>query len=64
MDVPLGMLTYNGTCATRLFMHGAVADKKMIVQPESSIARSLMITMLVGYSLKLKQIDLIYGLKP
>jgi hypothetical protein len=37
MVVPLGMLTCNGTCAARLFMHGAVADKQLFVQPESSI---------------------------
>jgi hypothetical protein len=40
MILPLGMLTCNGTCAARLFMHGAVADKKLLVQPESSIAVS------------------------
>jgi hypothetical protein len=37
MVVTLGMLTCNGTCAARLFMHGAVAGKKMLLQPESSI---------------------------
>jgi hypothetical protein len=41
MVVPLGILTCNGTCALRLFMHGAVADKKLLVQPESSIDVSL-----------------------
>jgi hypothetical protein len=40
MVVQLGMLTCNGTCAARLFVHGAVADKKMLVQPGSSIAVS------------------------
>jgi hypothetical protein len=37
MVVTLGMLTCNGTCAARLFMDGAVADKKLCVLPESSI---------------------------
>jgi hypothetical protein len=37
MVVWLGMLTCNGTFAARLFMHGAVADKKLLVQTESSI---------------------------
>jgi hypothetical protein len=40
MVVPLGMLKYNGTCAALLFMHGAVADNKLRVQPESSISVS------------------------
>jgi hypothetical protein len=42
------MLTCNGTCTTRLFMHGAVADKKLLVQPESSIAVSFIDTYDVG----------------
>jgi hypothetical protein len=37
MVVPLGMFTCNSTCAEHLFMHSAVADIKMLVQPESSI---------------------------
>jgi hypothetical protein len=32
------MLTCNGTCAARLFIQGAAADKKLKVYPESSIA--------------------------
>jgi hypothetical protein len=48
MVVPLGMLTCNGTYTARLFMHGAVADKKMLVQPESSIAVSFIDTDDVG----------------
>jgi hypothetical protein len=48
MVVPLGMLTCNGTCAAHLFMHGAVADKKLLVQPESSIAVSFIDTDDVG----------------
>jgi hypothetical protein len=46
--MPLGMLTYNGTCAARLFIHGAVADEKMLVQQESSIAVSFIDTDDVG----------------
>jgi hypothetical protein len=38
--VPLGMFTCNGTCAAHLLMQGAVADKKMLVHPDSSIAVS------------------------
>jgi hypothetical protein len=48
MVVPLGMLTCNGTCAARLFVHGAVADKKLLVQTESSIALSFIDTDNVG----------------
>jgi hypothetical protein len=48
MVVPLGMLTCNGTRAARLFMQGAVADKKLLVQPESSIAVSFNMTVDVG----------------
>jgi hypothetical protein len=42
--VPLGMLTLSGTCAACLLLHGAVADKKMLVQPESRIAVSFVVT--------------------
>ena len=38
--VPLGMLTHSGMCAACLLLHGAVADKKLLVQPESRIAVS------------------------
>jgi hypothetical protein len=40
MVVPLDMLACNGTCTTHVCMHGAVADKKMLVEPVSSIAVS------------------------
>jgi hypothetical protein len=40
IDVPLGMLTLSRMCAARLLVHGAVADKKLLVQPESRIAVS------------------------
>jgi hypothetical protein len=36
--VPLGMLTLSGTCAACFSLHGAVADKKLLVHPESRIA--------------------------
>jgi hypothetical protein len=42
--VPLGMLTLSGTCASCLLLHGAVADKKLLVQPESRIAVSFVVT--------------------
>jgi hypothetical protein len=42
--VPLGMLTLSRMCATCLLMHGAVADKKMLVQAESRIAVSFGVT--------------------
>jgi hypothetical protein len=48
MVMPLGMLTCNGTRAARLFMHGAAADKKLLVQPESSIDVSFIDTYNVG----------------
>jgi hypothetical protein len=34
------MLTCNSTCAACLFIQGDVADKKLLVHPESSIAVS------------------------
>jgi hypothetical protein len=48
MVVPLGMLTCNSTCAARLFMQGDVAERKNLVQPESSIAVSFIDTDDVG----------------
>jgi hypothetical protein len=38
------MLTLNGTCASCLVLQGAVADKKLLVQPESRIAVSFVVT--------------------
>jgi hypothetical protein len=35
--VPLGMFTLSRTCAACLSLHGAAADKKLLVQPESII---------------------------
>jgi hypothetical protein len=40
------MLTMSGTCASCLLLHGAVADKKMLVQPESIIAVSFLAPLL------------------
>jgi hypothetical protein len=40
------MLTLSGMCASCLLLHGAVADKKLLVQPESRIAVSLVATSL------------------
>jgi hypothetical protein len=42
--VPLGVLTLSGTCAARLSLHGASADKKMLVHLESRIAVSFVVT--------------------
>jgi hypothetical protein len=42
--VPLGMLTLSGTCASCLLLHGADADKKLLVQLESRIAVSFIVT--------------------
>jgi hypothetical protein len=42
--VPLGMLTLSGMCAYCLSLHGAVADKKLLVHPESRIAVSFIVT--------------------
>jgi hypothetical protein len=42
--VPLGMLTLSGTCAACLSLHGAAADKKCMVHPESRIAVSFVVT--------------------
>jgi hypothetical protein len=42
--VPLGMLTLSGTCAACLSLHGALADKKLLVHPESRIAVSFVVT--------------------
>jgi hypothetical protein len=38
--VPLGMFTLSGTCAACLSLHGAAADRKLLVHPESRIAVS------------------------
>jgi hypothetical protein len=38
--VPLGIFTLSGTCAACLSLHGAAADKKLLVHPESRIAVS------------------------
>jgi hypothetical protein len=38
--VPLGIFTLSGMCAACLSLHGAAAEKKLLVQPESRIAVS------------------------
>jgi hypothetical protein len=40
------MLTLSGTGASCLLFHGAFSDKKMLVQPESIIAVSFVVTSL------------------
>jgi hypothetical protein len=42
--VPLGMITLSGMCTACLLLHGAVADKKLLVHPESRIAVSFVVT--------------------
>jgi hypothetical protein len=37
------MLTLSGTCASCLLLHGAVAERKLLVQPESRIAVSFVV---------------------
>jgi hypothetical protein len=39
------MLAFIGTCDACLLLHGAVADKKMMVHPESRIAVSFFVTL-------------------
>jgi hypothetical protein len=39
------MLTLSGTCASCLLLQGAVADKKLMVHPESRIAVSFVVTL-------------------
>jgi hypothetical protein len=38
--VPLGMFTLSGTCAACLSLHGAAADRKLLVHPESRVSVS------------------------
>jgi hypothetical protein len=45
--VPLGMLALSGMCAACLSLHGAAADKKLLVHLESIIAVSLFVVTLV-----------------
>jgi hypothetical protein len=40
------MLTLSGTCAACLLLHGAVADKKLLVEPESRNVVSFVATLL------------------
>jgi hypothetical protein len=39
------MFTLNGTCDAFLLLHGAAADKKLLVHPESRIAVSAVVTL-------------------
>jgi hypothetical protein len=53
IDMPLGMLTLLVMCAACLLVHGAVADKKLLVHPESSIAVSSIVAVnMVGVQSK------------
>jgi hypothetical protein len=47
------MLTLSGMCAACLLVHGVVADKKLLVHPESSIAVSSVVAVnMVGVQSK------------
>jgi hypothetical protein len=37
INVPLGIFTLSGMCAACLLVHGAVADKNILVHPEYRI---------------------------
>jgi hypothetical protein len=39
------MFTLSGTCAACLLLHGAAADKKIMVHPESRIAVSSVVAL-------------------
>jgi hypothetical protein len=39
------MLTLSGMCAACLLLHGAAADKKLLVHPESRIAVAFVVTL-------------------
>jgi hypothetical protein len=46
--VPLGIFTLSRMCAACLSLHGAAADKKLLVRPESRIAVSSDGALVVG----------------
>jgi hypothetical protein len=47
------MLTLSGVCAARVLVHGAVADRKLRVQPESSISvQSVVAVNMIGVKSK------------
>jgi hypothetical protein len=53
IDVPLGMLTLGGMCDACLLVHGAVADKKLLLNLESSITVSSVVAVnMVGVQSK------------
>jgi hypothetical protein len=63
IDLPLGMFTLSGVCAACLLVHGAVADITIILHPENkTLCHPLLLLKLMGYSLKLIQIDLTYDI--
>jgi hypothetical protein len=56
IDIPLGILTLIGMCVTCLLVHGAVADKKLILHPESSIAVSSFVAVkMIGIQSKVNE---------
>jgi hypothetical protein len=59
------MFTLSGACAACLSLHGAAADKKLLVQPESRIAvLSVGAFVVIGVQSKDMQSDLFYHLRP
>jgi hypothetical protein len=63
IGVPLSIFMLSGMCADCLLVHGAVADKKILVHPESKIAVLFLLPLKeLGYSPKIMQIDLTYDL--
>jgi hypothetical protein len=38
IDVPLGMFTFSGMCDVCFMVHGDVADRKILVHPESILS--------------------------
>jgi hypothetical protein len=54
IDVSLGMLTLSSMCAAYLLLHGAVSDKKLLVDPESSIVIVIAVNM-VGVKSKVNE---------
>jgi hypothetical protein len=55
------MLTLSGTCASCVLLHGAVADKKLLVQPESIIDVSFVVTS-VNYGVQSKDSAKLFNL--
>jgi hypothetical protein len=56
INVPVGMFTLSGFFAACLLVHGDVADKKLLVHPESSISVSSVVAVkMVGVQSKVNE---------